>query len=170
MGRNRGRPTTFVDPVVGERIKSAYKSAKLTQERLAEMLNNGIDDNGFQQRTISNWVRGDTKPSDFVLQQIAEICNVSYSWLSNQEGKVKRIISESRNILDSFSSEHMEEHDYLERLLIQKGYDIVMLEMENSNFVAGLKRRIDRMKHDDIETVIDEYMFDYETWKEGLRK
>ena len=170
MGRDRGRPTTFVDPVVGERIKIAYKTAKLTQESLAEMLDNGIDDYGFQQRTISNWVRGDTKPSDSVLQQIAKICDVPYNWLSNREGQVNRIISESRNILDSFSPEQMKEHDCLEHLLIQRGYDISLLEIENSNFMTYIKRRIADKKDDEIETAIKESMLDYEILKEGFKK
>ena len=65
----------------------------------------------------------------------------------------------------------MMEHNIIADLMKQSGYDLIALEIENSNFMPFIKRHIAGLEDTkEIEKVINECMVDYKLLKGGFGK
>ena len=161
-----GRPLRPVNPVVGDRIKQARRNniidgKRMTQKQLANMIPVSL-------QAVKNWEQHINEPDKENLKNISVICNVNYYWLS---GFVDKVINSSKSILDSCSPEYMRDHDTIANILCQFGYDLTVLEIENSNFMAFIKRHIAGLEDTkEIEKVINECMADYKLLKGGFGK
>lgn len=67
-----------MDKMLGENICSLRKGKKLSQEKLAELVN-------VTRQTISNWELGETSPNPEQLKILSKILNVSIDELLNND-------------------------------------------------------------------------------------
>lgn len=65
---------------VGDRIKFARNSCKMSQASLAELL-------CVTQRTIVKWEKGETKPNFPVLKEISKVTGFNYTWILEGKGQ-----------------------------------------------------------------------------------
>lgn len=65
----------MVAPPLNARIRTARKRAKLTQDRLAEVL-------GISGAAVGQWENGSTRPEQDRLPEVAKVLNVSLLWLA----------------------------------------------------------------------------------------
>ena len=72
-----------IKKLIGQRIKVRRKQLGLTQEELAERL-------GVTWSAVSKWEIGDRRPSDKLLQRLAEVLNVSPSYFFESEKSQKK--------------------------------------------------------------------------------
>lgn len=66
----------------GQRIKIARKNAKLTQEELANLISNMLDNKKISRTSITQWESGKTKEVEGSnLIKAAKVLNVTPEWL-----------------------------------------------------------------------------------------
>ncbi len=87
---------------LGERLRTARRSAELTQQELAEAL-------GVESITVSRWERGVTTPSLWRLQRVAELTGTRVSDLLRADARSEPVgelaalreeLAETRELID----------------------------------------------------------------------
>lgn len=64
---------------LGDRIRKCRKDNKMSQKKLAEILN-------IQYQSVQDWERNRTKPSTGKIEKLMQIFNVTSTWLFSGEG------------------------------------------------------------------------------------
>lgn len=151
----------------GKRIKELRIAKGISQLALAELL-------GYSTaNTVYYWESGRSGISYQQLLGLSKIFQVDIGYITgDQEHKnTADLICNSKKILDSCSPEYMKDHDTIANILCQSGYDLTVLEIENSNFMPFIKRHIAGLEDTkEIEKVINECMADYKLLKGGFGK
>ena len=104
-----GRPALYIDKEVCDRIRSARKSAKLTQKQLADQLDVSV-------QSVKNWEQGINGTDDSTLKKIAEICGVDFVWLKNIEPTVNHDMTVGARIGSLLKVKRMTQRELSEHL------------------------------------------------------
>lgn len=102
MKNKVGRPKSKKrpDPIVASRIQKIREDNGFTQSEFSLELQDVMHDKYcYDQKTISNWERGETKPSDEVLRAIHLRFNAPLEWLRNDEGRSRELAWENINLI-----------------------------------------------------------------------
>lgn len=150
----------------GKRIKELRNAKGLSQIALAEML-------GYSTaNTVYYWENGRSGIDYQELSALSKIFSVDIGYITGeQEHKnIADLVIKSKETLELLSSEYMKAHNDLSNLLWRFGYDLAVLEIENSNFATYMERHIAGLNDDELEKAIKESMIDYELLKAGFAK
>lgn len=109
---------------MNERIKTARKNAKLTQEKLANEIH-------LSRNFITLVESGKEKPSERTIIDIARVCGVNETWLRTGEGEMYSPTTRQQEIAAMFSKLYKKEDSFRDALV-----DIVVEMDENEmNFL-----------------------------------
>lgn len=144
--RKAGRPPKGpVDPVIGQRIRSARKEKGLTQNGLAELIQD-LTHISVSVDSIKNWERGECPPLLKNLKALSTVLGKSISWFMNEDGKEQELIERNTAILKAAGPAYQKQLalNNLARALGYPGHHLQSLQLSNLRIYSYLERCIEQ--------------------------